>query len=281
MGRVLHKQAAEARSGKLAPMVTAENVMVAREGAIAVITLNRPSVMNALNNALFDELEGALETLGADDSVRAIILTGAGDRAFAAGADIAELSALPHTRAAVAQMHRGQRVTLALERSAKPVVAAVNGFALGGGCELALACDIRIASERAKFGQPEVNLGLMPGYGGTQRLTRLIGRGMALYLCLTGEVIDAAEALRIGLVQKVVPAGDLLAEARRVAGTIAEKGPLGVAAAKRAIDEAAGLPLHEALRVEALYFATLLDTNDFKEGTRAFLEKRKPAFTGS
>ena len=179
------------------------------------------------------------------------------------------------------QAKRGQALTLQIERLRVPVIAAVNGFALGGGCELAMACDIRIASENAKFGQPEVNLGLVPGYGGTQRTTRLAGRGWAMYLCLTAEMIDAAEALRIGLVQKVVPLAGLLAEAQRIAGVIAAKAPLAIAAAKRAIDEGAGLPLGEALALEALQFGLMIETADFVEGTRAFIEKRKAAFSGT
>jgi enoyl-CoA hydratase len=157
----------------------------------------------------------------------------------------------------------------------------VNGFALGGGCELAMACDFRIASENAKFGQPEVNLGVPPGYGGTQRTTRLLGPGMALFMCLTGEMIDAAEAFRIGLVQRVVPIGDLLPEAKRIAHGIAAKAPLAVTATKRAIRDGAALPLPQALALEALHFGTMVSTNDFREGTSAFLEKRKPAFTGN
>jgi enoyl-CoA hydratase len=168
-----------------------------------------------------------------------------------------------------------------MERMRKPVIAAVNGFALGGGCEIALGADIRIASENAKFGQPEVNLGLIPGFGGSQRTARLLGRGYAMYLCLTGEMIDAAEALRIGLVQKVVPLDGLMTEARRIAGLIASKAPLAIAATKAAIDEGAGLNLEDGLRIEALRFAAMIGTADFTEGTKAFLEKRKAVFTGA
>jgi enoyl-CoA hydratase len=167
-----------------------------------------------------------------------------------------------------------------MERMRTPIIAAVNGYALGGGCELAMAADIRIASENAMFGQPEVNLGLIPGYGGTQRMARLVGRGMALYLCLTGEPIDAREALRIGLVERVVPQAQLLDEARRIAGLIAAKAPLAVAATKRAIDEGIALPMFEALAIEALHFGTIVGTADFREGTQAFLEKRSAAFRG-
>ena len=169
----------------------------------------------------------------------------------------------------------GQAITLQIERLRKPVIMAINGFALGGGCEIAMAGDIRIASENAKFGQPEVNLGLIPGYGGSQRTTRLVGRGMAMYLCLTGEIIDAQEALRIGLVQKVIPLAELQNEAQRIAKLIAAKAPLAIEACKSVINEGAGVPLAEALAMEALNFGTLVDTEDFKEGTAAFLEKRK------
>src|SRR5271165_2881512 len=226
------------------------------------------------------ELHHALGALEADESVRVAILTGAGDRAFAAGADIAELNALANPIAAHEFIRFGQRVTLQMEGARFPIIAAVNGFALGGGCELAMACDMRIASENAKFGQPEVNLGLMPGYGGTQRTARLLGRGMAMYLCLSGETIDAAEALRAGLVEKVVPAAELQSETKRIAGLIAAKAPLAVAAAKKAIDEGSALPLRSGLELEALAFGSLVGTSDFGEGTAAFLEKRKPAFSG-
>src|SRR5271165_2993913 len=206
------------------------------------------------------ELHHALGALEADESVRVAILTGAGDRAFAAGADIAELNALANPIAAHEFIRFGQRVTLQMEGARFPIIAAVNGFALGGGCELAMACDMRIASENAKFGQPEVNLGLMPGYGGTQRTTRLVGRGMAMYLCLTGEPIDASEALRVGLADKVVSLADLIPEAKRIAGLIAQKAPLAIAATKRTIDAGAHLSLADSLAVEALSFASLIGT---------------------
>lgn len=230
---------------------------------------------------MIGELLEAFAAFENDDGLRAVVLTGAGDRAFAAGADINELSALPNAVAAARLARRGQSLTLRIERLSKPVIAAVNGFALGGGCELAMACDIRIAAENAKFGQPEVNLGLLPGYGGTQRTTKLLGRGMAMYLCLTGESIDAREAHRAGLVERVVPQADLLAEAKRVALAIAAKAPLSIAAAKRAVDDGLALPLDAGLEIEALHFGTLAGTADFAEGTKAFLEKRKPVFTGS
>jgi enoyl-CoA hydratase len=258
-----------------------ETILLEREDPVAVVTLNRPSVLNALNLAMIGELERVFAQLETDDAVRAVVLTGAGERAFAAGADIGELSALPTAVAGARLARRGQQLTLRLERMRKPVIVAVNGFALGGGCELAMSGDIRIASENAKFGQPEVNLGLMPGYGGTQRSARLVGRGMAMYLCLSGEMIDAHEALRVGLVQKVVPAAELRGEALRLAGVIALKAPLAVEATKRTIADGIGLGLREGLALEALAFGSLIGSSDAREGTTAFLEKRKPTFTGS
>jgi enoyl-CoA hydratase len=237
-------------------------------------------VLNALNAPLLERLSGALAQIEADPEVRVAILTGSGERAFAAGADIAELNALETPADAEAKLRFGQGVTLALENLRVPVIAAVNGFALGGGCELAMACDIRVAAENAKFGQPEVNLGLIPGYGGTQRVRRLAGSGAAMYLCLSAELIDAAEALRIGLVDKVVPAAELVGEARRIADAIASKAPLAVQATKRAIREGESVTIREGLALEALHFAKLAGTTDFREGTRAFLDKRKPTFVG-
>jgi enoyl-CoA hydratase len=250
------------------------------DGSVATLTLNRPAVLNALNRDLLTMLEETLDAFTGDSSLRAVIITGTGERAFAAGADIAELAELPGAVAGEHKARTGQRITQLIEALPVPVIAAVNGFALGGGCELAMACDFRIAAENAKFGQPEVNLGVPPGYGGTQRTARLLGPGMALFMCLTGETIDAAEALRIGLVQRVVPIGELLPEARRIAGIIAAKAPLAITATKRAIREGAALPLAEGLALEALHFGAMVSTNDFREGTRAFLEKRKPVFEG-
>lgn len=257
-----------------------EDIVVSREAPIAVVTLNRPSVLNALRTQLLTELSEALKDLESDESVGAIVLIGAGEKAFAAGADIGELNALASAGSGTDQARSGQALTRQIERMRKPVIVAVNGFALGGGCELAMAGDIRIAAEHAKFGQPEVNLGLIPGYGGTQRLTRLTGKGMALHLCLTGEMIDAQEALRIGLVTRVVPGAQLLDEAKRMANVIASKAPLAIAACKRAINNGAHLSLDDALEIEALEFGTLVDTEDIREGTGAFLEKRKPVWKG-
>jgi enoyl-CoA hydratase len=250
------------------------------DGPIVILTLNRPAVLNALNSDLLSLLEQSLDTFTGDPELRAVILTGSGDRAFAAGADIAELAAIDGAVMGEHKARTGQRVTQLIEALPVPVIAAVNGFALGGGCELAMACDFRIASENAKFGQPEVTLGIPPGYGGTQRMARLVGSGTALFMCLTGEMIDAAEALRIGLVQRVVPLADLRAEALRLAKGIAAKAPLAVTATKRAIREGAALPIAEALALEALQFGVMTSTRDFREGTRAFLEKRTPVFEG-
>ena len=257
-----------------------QTILLERDGRIATVTLNRPAVLNALNVAMLDELLETFAELAVDEMLRAVILTGAGAKAFAAGADISELNALPDARAAEAQARKGQALTRAVEALRVPVIGAVNGFALGGGCELAMACDVRVASENAKFGQPEVNLGVLPGYGGTQRMTRLIGEGMAMYLCLTGEMIDAQEALRVGLVQRVVPLDGLLAEARRIADLIAAKAPLAISAAKRAIVDGASLPLVDALALEALLFGQTVTTADFREGSQAFLDKRKADFKG-
>jgi enoyl-CoA hydratase len=257
-----------------------EHLLVETEGPVGVVTLNRPHVLNALNAKKLAELSLAFLELDRNPDVRAIVLTGAGEKAFAAGADISELNALPNAIAGADQARMGQSLTRQMERMRKPIVVAINGFALGGGCEIAMAGDIRIASENAKFGQPEVNLGLIPGYGGSQRTTRLVGRGMAMYLCLTGELIDAREALRIGLVQKVVPLADLMTEAKTIAKVIATKAPLAIAACKRAINNGAHLSMDDALEVEALEFGALVDTEDIKEGTGAFLEKRKPQWKG-
>jgi enoyl-CoA hydratase len=257
-----------------------EDILVTVEEPLGVITLNRPTVLNALRSQLLDELSTALREMEHNDKVRAIVVTGSGEKAFAAGADISELNALASAGSGADKARTGQALTRQIERLSKPVIMAINGFALGGGCEIAMAGDIRIASENAKFGQPEVNLGLIPGYGGSQRLTRLAGKGMATHLCLTGEIIDAQEALRIGLVTRVVPAAELLNEAKRIATLIASKAPLAIAACKRVINNGAHLSIDDGLELEALEFGTLVDTEDIKEGTSAFLEKRKPAWKG-
>jgi enoyl-CoA hydratase len=246
---------------------------------IARITVNRPDKLNALNAIVIAELGDAVTRIETDSAVRGAILTGAGGKAFVAGADIAELTeqgaAGGRARALV-----GQLVFRRLERCGKPVIAAVNGFALGGGCELAMACHLRVASEQARFGQPEVKLGIAPGYGGTVRLPRLVGKGRALELLLTGEMIDAQEALRIGLVNRVVPADRLLAEAEAMLRTILTNGPLAVRACLEAVDNGLDMTIDQALLLEASYFGLLSATEDMREGTEAFIAKRKPSFKG-
>lgn len=256
------------------------SLVVEKRGAVGWIVFNQPAKKNAINGAMWRGIAPAMAQFDRDAEVRCVVFRGAGAEAFAAGADISELNALPSAGHGADQARFGQALTRKIERLRTPVIVAVNGFALGGGCELAMAGDVLIASENAKFGQPEVNLGLIPGYGGSQRLTRLVGKGMAMYLCLTGEMIGAQEALRIGLVQKVVPPAELMGEAKRIAATIASKAPLAVSACKRAINNGAHLSLDDALELEALEFGTLVDTEDIKEGTGAFLEKRKPEWKG-
>ncbi len=255
------------------------NLRLSRDGAVATVTIDRAEKLNALDAATLNELEAAFDTLQAEAAVRAVILTGAGERAFVAGADIGELAQqTPHSGKLTAQ--RGQRLFRRLELFPKPVVAAVNGFALGGGCELALACHLRLASENAQFGLPEVSLGIIPGYGGTQRLARLVGRGRALELVLTGNRINAAEAYRIGLVNRVVPLAALLAEARGVLDAMLRNGPLAVEAALEVVQHGLEMPLEEGMVLEALAFGVLCASADMREGLQAFLEKRKPVFVG-
>lgn len=246
---------------------------------IATITVNRPDKLNALNDALIAELGLAIDEARGRADVGAVLLTGAG-RAFVAGADIKELASQGAVEGK-ARAERGQRVFRRFETSPKPTLAAVNGFALGGGCELAMACHMRLASESAKFGQPEVKLGIVPGYGGSQRLPRLVGKGRALELLLTGEMIDAAEAFRIGLVNRVVPAAELMATARALLGTIAAQGPLAVAGCIEAVDRGLDMGLDDAIALEASYFGLLSATADQAEGMHAFLEKRPARFTGT
>ena len=256
-----------------------ETLLCEIEDSVATVTLNRPKVLHALNTQVFDELEQVFLNLKADPVVRVILLTGAGDKAFAAGADINELRAAD-AAAGEAKALRGQSVFRLIETCGKPVIALVNGFALGGGCELALACTMRLASETARLGQPEVKLGLLPGYGGSQRLPRLAGRSAALKLLLTGEIIGAAEALRIGLVDEVVPADKLISRGRELARTIAAMAPLAVAGCMEAVERGSDLGLEAALKVEAEIFGRLCGTADKAEGTAAFLEKRPAVWTG-
>ncbi len=254
-------------------------VQVARDGAVVTLTLNRPDKLNALNAELLAELALQLAELEADASVRCVVLTGAGEKAFAAGADIAAMSEMTPAQAK-AFADAGHRIGSAIEGAHFPVIAAVNGFALGGGCELALACDFVYASDKAKLGQPEVNLGVIPGFGGTQRLARRVGEARARELCMTGDMIGAEEALRIGLVNAVVPHAELPARVREVAGKIASKGPLAIAAVKRVVLRGADVPLPTANELEATAFAGLFGSADQREGMRAFLEKRPAKFEG-
>ncbi len=249
------------------------------ESGIATVTLNRPKVLNALSASVLGELACCFEGLRNKNQVAAVIVTGAGEKAFVAGADIKELAQLDSI-GAKATSERGQQCFRIIERFPKPVIAAVNGFALGGGCELALACHMRIAAEGARFGLPEVKLGLIPGYGGTQRLTRLVGKGLALELILSGEMISAARAEEIGLVNRVVPAGDLLDEARALARTIAARGPVAVRYALEAVNAGLDMGLDDGERLEAALFGSLAATEDTREGLSAFLEKREPHFKG-
>jgi enoyl-CoA hydratase len=245
---------------------------------IATITVNRPDKLNALNDALMAELSLAIDEAVRRADVRGVLLTGAG-RAFVAGADIAELADQTAVEGK-ARAERGQRTFRKFEQSPKPTIAAVNGFALGGGCELAMACHVRIASDVAKFGQPEVKLGIVPGYGASQRLPRLVGKGRALQLLLTGEMIDAAEAYRIGLVNRVVPTAELLDAARAMLTTIIAQGPLAIAHCIEAVDRGLDMPLDDGIALEASYFGLLSSTTDKAEGMRAFLEKRPAQFSG-
>jgi enoyl-CoA hydratase len=246
---------------------------------IAFVTINRPEKLNALNDQVMLELANAADRIATEPEIKGAILTGSGPKSFVAGADIGDLSRQgPFDGKARAQ--RGQSVLRRLETCGKPVIAAINGFALGGGCELAMACHIRIASDNAKFGQPEVKLGIAPGYGGTQRLPRIVGKGIALQLILTGETIDAQEAYRIGLVNKVVPTSDLLTEAEKMMRGILAMGPLAVRLSMEAIDQGLEMTLDEGLLLEANHFGLLAATQDMKEGTTAFLEKRAAKFQG-
>lgn len=246
---------------------------------IATVTINRPDKLNALNAQCKAELKEFFTKARNDDSIGVVIVTGAGEKAFVAGTDIGELTSL-NVESGKEFAEGGQGILDLIQHLGKPVIAAVNGYALGGGCELAMACHIRIAAESAKFGQPEVNLGIIPGYGGTQRLARLVGVGNAAELILTGNQIDAREAHRIGLINKVVPSPELLSTAEGIARTIISKGQLAIRIALKALNASLETPLSEGLRVEASLFGECCGTKDFKEGTKAFLEKRKPAFTG-
>jgi enoyl-CoA hydratase/carnithine racemase len=260
-------------------MTTFDNLLLDRDGAVATITINRPKVLNALNTPTLQEIERALLEVRDDEAVRVVVITGSGEKSFIAGADINELSVQTpvggreHAR-------RGQRVLDLIEQLGKPVIAAINGFALGGGCELAMACTIRIAADTARLGQPEINLGIIPGFAGTQRLARLVGRGRALELLLTGDHVTAQEAHRIGLVNRVVPAAGLMNETRALASALAAKAPVAVRYIVDAVNRGLEMPLAEAQTYEATLFGLVSTTEDMREGTKAFLEKRTAEFKG-
>lgn len=256
-----------------------DNLLIERDGAVVIVTINRPTVLNALNSATIDELRRAMLDFRHDDSVRAIVVTGAGGKSFVAGADINEL-AMQTPAGGREHALAGQHVLDVIENLGKPVVAAINGFALGGGCELAMACTLRIAADTARIGQPEIALGLIPGYAGTQRLPRLVGKGRAMEMILTGTPIAADEALRIGLINRVVPAADLMNEARALAAQLAKNAPVAMRYIVNAVNKGTEMPFAEACQYEATLFGLVASTDDMREGTSAFLEKRKPAFKG-
>lgn len=257
--------------------MTYKNLLLNKQDSIAVVTINRPDKLNALNSETMDDLKNVFTFLKDDNETSVIILTGSGEKAFVAGADISELNKLDEI-SGKAFAEKGQDIFNLIENLGKPVIAAVNGFALGGGCELALACNIRLASKNAKFGQPEVNLGIIPGYGGSQRLTRLINSGRAMEYILTGDMIDADEAYRIGLVNKIYEQQELLDKAREMGKKIASKTQYAIKSAVKAVNIADEVSSSEGQKYEASLFAICCGTNDFKEGTSAFLEKRKPNF---
>jgi enoyl-CoA hydratase len=259
--------------------MTFSNILFEKKNAIAYVTVNRPKVLNALNMATMEELRTAFHDIKNDAAVRVVIVTGAGEKAFIAGADIGEL-AQNDAVTAKEYTHRGQSVLNLIENLGKPVIACINGFALGGGCEIAMACTMRLASENAKLGQPEVKLGIIPGYGGTQRLPRLVGKGIAMQLLLTGEMITAQEAHRIGLVNEVVPAAELIPRAEAIAQRVIANGPLAVQYTMEAVNKGMEMPLAEGLYLEAVLFGVVSATEDKKEGTAAFLEKRPAQFKG-
>jgi enoyl-CoA hydratase len=259
--------------------MTFDNLLLERDGAVAIVTINRPKVLNALNTQTMDELRRAVLDLKSDELVRVVILTGAGEKAFVAGADINELAVQTPTSGREHAL-AGQHVLDLLENMGKPVIAAINGFALGGGCELAMACTLRLAADTARLGQPEIALGLIPGYAGTQRLPRLVGKGKAMELILTGTPITADEAYRIGLVNRVVPAAELMTEARALAAQLAKSAPIAMRYIINAVNKGAEMPFAEACQYEATLFGLVASTDDMKEGTAAFLEKRKAVFKG-
>jgi enoyl-CoA hydratase len=259
-------------------MASYETLILERRGRVALLTINRPDKLNALNIKTRQEGAAAFDELREDDGCRVVVVTGAGEKAFVAGADIAEFEG--RTPVTQRDVMTSRSLFTAVDTFPKPVIAMINGYCLGGGCELALSCDIRIASETARFGQPEINLGIIPGGGGTQRLTRLVGEGKAMEMILTGDMIDAQTAFRLGLVNLVVPAADLEARTMEMANRIAEKSPVALRMAKEAVKTAARANLDEGLRREVDLFALCFSSEDKDEGVRAFLEKRKPEFKG-
>ena len=259
--------------------MTFDNLLIERDDAVAIVTLNRPKLLNALNSQTLTELASAMTAFKDDTGVRAIVLTGAGEKSFVAGADINELAVLSPVEGKE-HARRGQSIFDTIEQLGKPVIAAINGFALGGGCELAMACTLRLAADTAKFGQPEINLGLIPGYAGSQRLPRLVGKGAALEILLTGDMINAPRAYEIGLVNRVVPAAELLAEAKKLAQTLASKAPIAVRYILDAVHQGLDSPFAQGEYLETSLFGTIASSADMREGTRAFLEKRKAVWQG-
>ena len=259
--------------------MTFDNLLIEFDGPVAILTINRPKVLNALNTQTLDELRRAILQLKHAETVRVVVITGAGEKSFIAGADINELAVQSPTGGREHAV-RGQHVLDLIEHMGKPVIAAINGYALGGGCELAMACTLRIAADTAKLGQPEINLGIIPGYAGTQRLARLVGRGRALELLLTGDQISAQDAHRLGLVNRVVAATELMAEARALAATLAAKAPIAVRYILEAVHKGLEMPFPQAEVFEATLFGLVASTDDMREGTKAFLEKRRAEFKG-
>ena len=257
-----------------------ENILFEVRDGVGILTFNRPKALNALNPATLDEVKDVLERAARDDSIRVLVLTGAGEKAFVAGADINEFGSMNPLSARLFA-EKGQEIFFQIERLAKPVIACVNGFALGGGCEIAMSCDFIYASDKARFGQPEVNLGLIPGFGGTQRLCRLVGRAKAKELCMTGEMIDAAQAKDLGLVAKVFPAEQLMDETMKAALSLASKSAVVLRSLKRVIDSGADIDLKNGCALEAEAFGVCFGSEDMREGVAAFLEKRKPVFKGT
>ena len=257
-----------------------ENILFEVRDGVGILTFNRPKALNALNPATLDEVADVLKRAAGDDSIRVLVLTGAGEKAFVAGADINEFNSLNPLSARLFA-EKGQGIFFEIERLPKPVIACVNGFALGGGCEMAMSCDFIYASDKARFGQPEVNLGLIPGFGGTQRLSRLVGRAKAKELCMTAEMVDAQQARDLGLVAKVFPAEQLLDETMKTARALASKSAVVLRSIKKVIDSGADIDLKNGCALEAEAFGVCFGSTDMREGVSAFLEKRKPVFKGS